>query len=153
MPNYGVLWVLCEWCVSGEWVVREWCVSGVWVLLSVVWSKNTRQDGDDISNKQQKLNLFSVFFTLYYFVSHTKYSVSLRSETSETNPFFSLFRFAHSRFRFALFRFEAKFGDTLVGKVSWSLVTFKEQHTVFPLIHHFYCATGNKAVLQCIARE
>ena len=44
---------------------------------------------------------------------HTKYSVLLRSETSETSPFFSLFRFTHIRYLFASFRFEAKFGDTL----------------------------------------
>ena len=74
------------------------------------------QDRHCSSAFNKNLNLFSVFFALYYFVSHTKYSVSLRSETNETNPF-SLFRFAHISFLFASFRFEAKFGDTLGVKL------------------------------------
>ena len=57
------------------------------------------------------VNLFSVFFTPYYFVWHTEYLVSLQSETSKTNPFFLLFHFTHIRFLFALFRFKAKFRD------------------------------------------
>ena len=67
-----------------------------------VWRRN--------SAFYQILNLFSVFSASYHFVSHTKFSVSLYSETSETNL---LFRFAHFRFRFASFRFKAKCGDTL----------------------------------------
>ena len=56
----------------------------------------------------QVFSVFSVFFASYNFVSHPKNSVSLQSKTSETNLFFSLFRLAHFRFRFASFRFHAK---------------------------------------------
>ena len=37
-----------------------------------------------------KLNIFSVVFALYHFVSNTKYSVSLQSKTCETNLFFAV---------------------------------------------------------------
>ena len=67
--------------------------------------------------------VFSVFFAPYHFVLHPKNSVLLQSETSETNPFFSLFRFAHFRFPFASFRFQAKWGDTLVTTESNSAVS------------------------------
>ena len=70
-----------------------------------------------------EFSVFSVFFASYHFVSHPKNSVSLQSETSETNLFFSLFRFAHFRFPFASFRFQAKWGDTLVTTESNSAVS------------------------------
>ena len=49
------------------------------------------------------------------FVSHPKIPFSLRSETSETGGSVSLFH--EKKFRYVLlqFRFEAKFGDTLVS--------------------------------------
>ena len=57
------------------------------------------------------------------FVLHPKIPVSLRSETSETGGFISLFR--EKKFRYVLlqFRFEAKFGDTLVGR--WVFLQFR----------------------------
>ena len=61
-----------------------------------VWRKN--------SAFYKILNLFSVFFTSYHFVSHTKFSVSLYSETSETNLLFRYFAsliFASDSLRFA----------------------------------------------------
>ena len=48
------------------------------------------------------------------FVSHPKIPVSLRSETSETGGFISLFREKKFRYVSLQFRFEAKFGDTLL---------------------------------------
>ena len=61
----------------------------------------------------QILNLFSVFFALYHFVSHTKFSVSLYSETSKTNLLFRYF--ASLIFASVSFRFEAKCRDTLAA--------------------------------------
>ena len=63
------------------------------------------------------------------FVSHPKIPVSLRSETSKTGGFISLFREKKFRFVSLQFRFEAKFGDTLVGANCINtvpLVAFKE---------------------------
>ena len=48
------------------------------------------------------------------FVSHPKIPFSLRSETSETGGSVSLFRAKKFCFVSLQFRFEAKFGDTLV---------------------------------------
>ena len=47
-------------------------------------------------------------------VSHPKIPVSLRCETSETGGSVSLFREKKFRYVSLQFRFEAKFGDTLV---------------------------------------
>ena len=47
-------------------------------------------------------------------VSHPKIPVSLRCETSETGGSVSLFREIKFRYVSLQFRFEAKFGDTLV---------------------------------------
>ena len=49
------------------------------------------------------------------FVSHPKIPFSLRSETSETGGSVSLFREKKFRYVSLKFRFEAKFGDTLMG--------------------------------------
>ena len=63
---------------------------------------------------------FSVFFASYHFVSHPKNSVSLQSETSETNLFFRYF--ALLIFAFVSLRFASKQNegtvDTLAGGVS-----------------------------------
>ena len=62
----------------------------------MVWGRN--------SAFYQILNLFSVFFASYHFVLHTKFSVSLYSETSETNLLFRYFAsliFASVSLRFA----------------------------------------------------
>ena len=48
-------------------------------------------------------------------VSHPKIPVSLRCETSETGGSVSLFREIKFRYVSLQFRFEAKFGDTLVA--------------------------------------
>ena len=48
-------------------------------------------------------------------VSHPKIPVSLRCETSETGGSVSLFREKKFRYVSLQFRFEAKFGDTLVA--------------------------------------
>ena len=47
-------------------------------------------------------------------VSHPKIPVSLRCETSETGGSVSLFREKKFRYVSLQFRFEAKFGDTLL---------------------------------------
>ena len=48
------------------------------------------------------------------FVSHPKIPFSLQSETSETGGSVSLFREKKFRYVSLQFRFEAKFGDTLI---------------------------------------
>ena len=48
------------------------------------------------------------------FVSRPKIPFSLRSETSETGGFILLFREKKFRYVSLQFRFEAKFGDTLI---------------------------------------
>ena len=52
------------------------------------------------------------------FVSHPKIPFSLRSETSKTGGSVSLFREKKFRYVSLKFRFEAKFGDTLVPSES-----------------------------------
>ena len=53
-----------------------------------------------------EFSVFSVFFASYHFVSHPKNSVSLQSETSETNLFFRYF--ASLIFAFISLRFASK---------------------------------------------
>ena len=55
---------------------------------------------------------FRMVSLLIDFVSHPKIPVSLRSETSETGGFISLFHKKKFRYVSLQFRFEAKFGET-----------------------------------------
>ena len=67
-------------------------------------SKNVYQILISCFAKLRRFSVFSVFFASYHFVSHTKYSVSLQDETSETNPFLHYFAsliFASVSLRFA----------------------------------------------------
>ena len=58
------------------------------------------------------------------FVSHPKIPVSLRSETSETGGSVSLFREKKFRYVSLQFRFEAKFGDTLLRIIPVQFIKF-----------------------------
>ena len=53
-------------------------------------SKNVFQILISCFSKLRKFSVFSVFFASYHLVTHSKYSVSLQSETSETNVFFAI---------------------------------------------------------------
>ena len=88
----------------------------------------------------------SLFFVLFRmvslpidFVSHPKIPFSLRSETSETGGSVSLFREKKFRYVSLQFRFEAKFGDTLI-----IMYADTKRWMLFPRIsHHFYRKIAN----------
>ena len=61
------------------------------------------------------------------FVSHPKIPFLLRSETSETGGSVSLFREKKFRYVSLQFRFEAKFGDTLVSGICGAAANIKRE--------------------------
>jgi hypothetical protein len=57
---------------------------------------------------------FQIFLLHFRFIFASINFFRFFAKQSETNTFFSLFRFNFFRFRFASFRFKRKFGDTLI---------------------------------------
>ena len=104
------------------------------------------QDRHCSSAFNKNLNLFSVFFAAYYFVSHTKYSVSLRSETSETNPFFAISLRSYSLpFRFVSLRSETRGHPNHNHKPTeyHQHHTNLQQHYHYNNNHHFHFHNNN----------
>ena len=101
----------------------------------------------------EKLN-FKFIFTIFRFVTfrfaYKIFWLALKQETKHN--FFSLFHLAHFRFRFASFRFKAKWGDTLfrTEHLYTDMVLFHPQNQRWPDSNYGISLSLNKESLPVI---